>query len=211
MLTKPQHFVDFDDFEKRGKDAVQILRDLIVARPTEFDTLKRMFYRAIRSYGLTWKQAEALHHARVARDLGQTESVYVASRMGINRHSAWKLLSRAEQSVSIETLINNPKMETFTNNLGIYSDTRTKIDITAATVDKVTGGMLVDCVVCGKQCRGKHCVCYACSKAYGSTKEERPHWLNEAVKMAKAEARLEAKAKIFRETYGINQDVSDLI
>lgn len=209
----PDSFVDALDIEKLGKGAIELLRDMVVSRPTEFGRLRKLFLRSLkRPITLLPRQEKAIVLANEARQLGFTETVYVADKLGINRHSAYKLLQRAEQRLLIAEIQNglSTKMETSDDNMGIYSDTQAKIDIDASQIDKIYGGLMVDCAVCQKRCRAKYAICHECATTYGKTQDEREYWLQELIKDIKRVARQDAKQIYFDQRYGVNMDVSEV-
>ncbi len=98
----PFRWLDDEDlvfgYKHAHEKARAFLASFLVNRPTEFKALIRLMVRAFNGYDferLTNRQALAVLYAREAQEMAKTATVHVAALLGINRHSAWKLLQRA--------------------------------------------------------------------------------------------------------------------
>lgn len=190
----PYRWVDETDIlvggELRVGKAVAALTDTLVVRPTDRAVMAAGVIGAVRTAGLTRRQSAALEVAREAGE--QAATMAVARALGINRHSAYKLLQRAG------AITPKRKMETSTRNFAIaYSASVSETD-----VQRVLGGMYVECVACGKKgCRPRYCLCRDCWELYGSPDkrtEMTRRWLDPLISMARSQARKDAIEMLHR-------------
>ena len=100
----PFRWLDEEDllygYRHAREKARAFLASLLVSRPTEFQALMHLAYRAFNGYDLerlTERQALAVLYAREAKEAGITPSIHIAERLGIARQNAWALLKRADK------------------------------------------------------------------------------------------------------------------
>lgn len=171
--------------------AVDVLTDTLVERPTDKDVMVRGIRRAVGSGKMTHRQESAVEIARQAAALGQTATTAVAAALGINRHSAWKLLSRADGRAA------PPKMET-SRKIFAIDDVR----VSERDIQRIMATMRVDCAACGRPgCSTRYALCRSCFDTYGPAGErgERTaRWLDPLISMTRATARKEAIERLHR-------------
>lgn len=217
----PEAWVEGEDIKRLGKWAFLALRDLIVKRKSELTSFEHLFQSALNNkVSLTRRQQKAMEYADEAIRLGLTETTYVAQKLGINRHSAFKLLNRAHDRMIFITYQSNIKMETFHDSTGIYSDTPPKIELDNDEIFRIQAGLKYDCPCSGlnPKCKGtangRFGLCYPCSKTYGANKEERLmngyEWVQAMVADIKAQAYKDAEKILFERQHMINLDISDI-
>lgn len=203
----PLKWVDeFDLFDLDGslnkQRAIDILKDKHVSRPSDDSVMARGIFNSTYAAGLTRKQQSAVDLAREAMVAGQTATVYVAEQLGINRHSAYKLLQRADARLP------QPKMETSGLNFDRISNARSRISEQA--IQRVIAGMKVECAGCGERpAPARTALCHECIRQYG-IEGERPErtvaWLDPMIRLARQEARKRAIDKLMVVDYELAGD-----
>jgi len=219
----PEHWVDGTDIDKMGRRAVEVLRDLIVNRHTEYNRFKYLFLRSLKNgIHLTRRQQQAIDLAIEARTLGITESTYIAEKLGIHRTNAYQLLRRADERMYFITYQNEIKIATFDDSMAIHSEhnTRTTIDIPNDDIDNVVSGRYVDCPTkpyvdeCQGRAPARFGLCRTCYETYNNKKwypDGMPEWVKELANSVRREARQEAREYLFRQRYGVDIDISDIM
>lgn len=211
----PERWVDAVDIQLRGKASVDILRDMIVKRNTEYSRFKKLFLRAMsNAITLLPRQQIVIDLANQARQMGITETTYIAENLGINRHSAYKALKRAEDRLIIITYQNDEKMETYGDSIPF--DDESRIEIEKRDIKRVYAGMIIDCpgnganLTCLGSARVRYGLCSECAQEYGRHQEDRPEWLQKLVRLVQRQMWSEAKDIVFRRKYGTNLDITEV-
>lgn len=194
----PETYVDAVDIEKRGRGAVELLKDLIVKRETEYEKLSSMFLKSLkRPIQLLPRQQQAIDLANQAKALGITETIYISEQLDINRHSAYKLLRRAEDRLLIITYQSNTKMETYEHEQAIYSDARLRVS--QHDIDRVVRGRTITCLTqpqnidsCNGRASAYYGICRPCYETFTNTRyypDGIPEWVQKMVNMNRKEQR----------------------
>lgn len=201
----PEKFVDAVDIEKHGGGAVQLLRDLIVKRTTEYDKISQLFFDALsKPITLLPRQQTAIQLADEAKLLGITETSYISQKLGINRHSAYKLLRRAEDRLLIITFQSNKKMETYSDSVAFIDDTRMKVS--KQDIFKRVKNRRVSCPTqpfnadkCDGDCFAHFGICRPCLLTFDDLSrypDGRPDWVQLLINTTRKEAREQARQEI---------------
>ena len=205
----PEKWLDADDIDKRGKWAIEILKDMIVNRHVEYSRFRKLFFRSLTNpIVLLPRQQQALDLATYARLHGLTETTYISEQLSINRHSAYKLLKRAEERFCIIAWRDGEKMETFDDSVALYHEGGVKIELSRADIMKEFAGLSVTCPTqpCNTNCYGvanaRYGLCSSCKDLYGTIQEERDEWVQALVRDVRREAYAQAKQNVFMRKYG---------
>ena len=215
----PNAWVDAIDIEEQGKQAIHLLRDMIVKRPTEYSRFKKLFYRAMNNkITLLPRQELVLSLAIEAKLLGITETTYVSEKLGINRFSAYKALKRAEERAIVINYQSELKMETFDQSMAIDSIS-TGVEIPMSEIDSK---IYYDTTACptmpyNNSCTGTAYVRFGlCPKCHEHFKDKKrypdgiPDWVVFYRNSIRIEARKEARHALALEKYGTNIDVHEV-
>lgn len=166
-LDPDDYFISPQDNRYRPTTAgLASLKDHIVDREqTEYAVFKAGVYAACGKASLTRRQQEAVALAREAMRLNITPSTYVSAVLGINRHSAYKLLTRVDSRLENSNLA---KMETSSKTIHMISRTRDK---SPSRIRKQMAAQSVVCAALGTEaCQEvahiRYCICASCAERY---------------------------------------------
>lgn len=186
----PYKWVDDEDLFLGTREAKQrgyrFFASLNLFRPTEYAALVRLFHRALSGYDverLTPRQTQAVLLAHEARLQNKTPSTYVANKLQINRHSAYKLLKRADLS----------KMETSEGVSPLYSEGVHALTILPTREDIKSARPVVkrDCCICGvKTPDGTKALCWDCHSRFFRKEQFFPYKPEDIIRLVREADRL---------------------
>ena len=213
----PDSWVDAVDIDEMGKKAIELLRDMIVKRPTEYGRFKMLFLRAMSNkLTLLPRQQKVLELAQEAKRLGVTETTYISDKLGINRFSAYKALRRAEDRFIVLNYQNGTKMETYDNNMAIRSEDVKKFELPMSDIDNMIKHQLVACPTykyydgCSGTAYVRLGLCPECHEHFKNMRGGEPEWVTYLRNEMRVEARKEARHALFVRKYGVDFDVSEV-
>lgn len=169
----PLCWLDEEDLLNRP-DAVELLRDLLVSRPTELNAFLRLFLHSCRNLDetqllLTSRQNEAVRLAREAVRAGQHPTRYIADRLGVTPRAIQRLLNRAEVRI-VES-----DMFAFSSEFHVYLNNNEHKNAwrpNEKQIKRQMTRMKTTCAACGRDINGRFALCFECGVRFGHTREE---------------------------------------
>lgn len=205
----PYTFVDEDDLLKDKRQAFVFFYDLLVNRPTEFSAFLRMFLRACNSSPemrkhLTDRQNEATDAMMEAVKRKAPVVLYVASKLGIHKSNASRLLQRVTKTHiatlgELVTISNRDSMQSPLEDPQIRSWMYIHKRECAGSGRPATkvGGRPV--VACEGHTIHNHSLCWPCMQVYGKVFGDWPEWVSFKVRDITREHRQNAIEALYRE------------
>lgn len=213
----PERYVDAVDIEKHGKGAIELLRDLIVNRHTEYSKLADMWFDALgKPVRLIDSQQETFRLAREAQQLGLTESLYIAQQLGISQRAAQYRLKTLDNRMKIITFQSSQKTFVYGDSIPFFSESSASVQLDKNEIKRAYAGMMIDCPTHGANpsCLGiarvQYGLCSECASVYGRHQDARPLWLQEDIKLLQRQAWSEAKETVFRRHHVLNLDITEV-
>lgn len=221
--SNPFKFADIEDILPDRTSALAFFQDLLINRPTEFQALLNLYFKACRNLDplirLTRRQQEVVRLANEAAQRGLQPTHYAASKLKISVRAVQRLLKRIEDHFAeAENMFASgdflPVDSNKRNNLPSWQPTERQIRVQMAAMPR-------QCAGCGDDTSGRFTLCYECGERYGFIREEwstskRPNepapanWLLPEARRIDREHRRAAINELYR-AYSLDEEIDERI